>query len=284
LISPTLRSIAGCKDRVVTIVPRLIKGNFGDVLFDFVAQGEGLARRVFSDARGVPTIGLGYAMLCDTPGWPPRDSLERDLGSIGIKLTPADRCRLIAVGEALSGCDLARAKRLVEPWSSDENSALRNTFSFMVSRDQAQVLFEMTRPDHEALLRLRLGRIISEELSNSQELVALFSLAYHDPVLIGRQLSRALRSGERERAWYEIRFGCNHERHPLTETRRRNEAEMFGLTNARPSREERLAVARMLETKRLPMAHYLEDTGHSHVEIEATLASLTRMADLRRVA
>ena len=268
----------------MTIVPRPVEGNFGDVLFDFVAQREGLAPRVFSDARGVPTIGLGYAMLCETPGWPPRDSLEQDLAAIGITLTAADRCRLIAVGEALCCHNFGRARCLVAPWSAGEDSFAKNSFSFTVTRRQAQMLFELTRPDHEALLRLRLGRVLNQGLADSQELVALFSLAYHDPVLIGPQLSRALVSGARERAWYEIRFGCNLERQLTLETRRSHEAEMFGLTNATPSKAERLALASLLRAKRLPMAHYMQDVGHSVADIEAALAKLSNAAGLQQVA
>jgi len=190
----------------------------------------------------------------------------------------------MAVGEALCCHNLGRARCLVAPWSAGEDSPARNSFSFTVTRQQAQLLFELTRPDHEALLRLRLGRIVSEELANSQELVALFSLAYHDPVVIGPRLSRALDSGARERAWYEIRFGCNLERHPLLEARRNHEAEMFGLTNATPSKAERVALASLLRAKRLPMAHYLEDVGLCTADIEVALAKLSDAAGLQQVA
>ena len=91
----------------MAIVPRPVRGRFEDVLFDFIAASEGFVPRIYSDHRGIPTLGLGYAILVNTPGWPPRDSLDRDLASIGVTLTSADRARdfphhpvyLLGVGE-----------------------------------------------------------------------------------------------------------------------------------------------------------------------------------------
>ncbi len=260
---------------LVAIVPRRINGCFEDALFDFIAGSDGFVPRVYSDHRGIPTIGLGYSMLVNTPGWPPRDSLESDLAAIGIKLSPADRYRLTAVGEALSRHDLVQAQNLVAAWTRGEDSESKNSFSFLITRDQAKALFDLIRPDYEDCLRRKLGHDLSEGLANSRELVALSSLAYNNPALIGPGLSAALHSGAREKAWFEILFCSNRARHRGLQKRRNHEAKMFGLTNAQPSKAERAAIVDFLKEKRPIMMRYMEDFGFSEPDIEATLADLS---------
>lgn len=268
----------------MAIVPRPVDGRFEDAVFDFIAASEGFVPRVYSDHRGIPTLGLGYAILVNTPGWPPRDSLVNDLATIGVALTAADRSRLTDVGEALSGSNPDQAKALVAPWTAGEDSAAKNSFSFLISRDQARALFELVSPDYEAVIRQKLGSELTDELASSKELVALFSLAYNSPALIGPGISAALRNGEREKAWYEIRFGSNRKRHLGLQNRRDHEAEMFGLTNAVPSAAERAAVARLLEEKRDFMARYLGEVGRDAAEIDTVLASIAESAASTRFA
>lgn len=265
----------------MAIVPRLIEGSFDRALFDFVAAGEGFVPRVCSDSRGLPTLGLGYTILDNTPGWPPRDSLDRDLAAIGIRLTPQDRVRLTAVGEALSCHDLMAAQRLVSPWIPGEDPQARNGFSFLVTRAQAQALFELVRPDVEAMLQRKLGRELSAALAGSCELVALFSLAYSNPALIGPKLCSALQRGARGEAWYEIRFGSNRQRHHRLQGRRDQEAAMFGLTNGTPpSALERNVLLGLLSDRQPHIKRYLEELGLPRVDVKRTVAMLWNGAGL----
>ena len=268
----------------MAIVPRPVDGRFEDVLFDFIAASEGFVPRIYSDHRGIPTLGLGYAILVNTPGWPPRDSLDRDLAAIGVILTAADRSRLTAVGETLSRNDPDSAKGLVAPWAAGEDSAARNSFSFLITREQAKALFELVRPDYDAVIRQKLGAGLTAQMANSKEMVALFSLAYNNPALIGPGLSAALRNGEREKAWYEIRFGSNRKRHHGLQNRRDHEAEMFGLTNAAPSGAERAAISRLLAERGSFMERYLREVGREAGEIETVLADIAETASPTRFA
>ncbi len=262
----------------MAIVPRPVDGNYDDVLFDFIVASEGDVPRVYSDHRGIPTLGLGYALLVDTPGWPPRESLDADLAAIGIALTPADRSRLTDVGQALSRNDAPAAKDLVAPWRPGEDSAARNSFSFLITRDQSKALFALLRPDYEAVLRQKLGAEVYDELAGSREMVALFSLAYNSPGLIGPGLAAALRSGARESAWFEIRFRSNRERHHGLQNRRDHEAALFGLTNVTTSLGERQAIARLLREQRGFIEGYLAEVGRSAPEIRTALADLATSA------
>jgi len=265
----------------VAIVPRRVEGSFDRALFDFIAASEGFVPRVYSDPRGLPTLGLGYGMLDITPGWPPRDSLDSDLAAIGIRLTPADRVRLTAVGEALSCQDLASAQSLVSPWIAGEDPQARNGFSFLVTRAQAQALFELVRPDVEAVLQRKLGRALSAALAGSRELVALFSLAYSSPALIGPKLCSALQRGARGEAWYEIRFGSNSQRHPRVQDRRDQEAAMFGLTNGTPpGAAERGDLLVLLRDLQPHIKRHLEELGLPRVEVKRRVAMLWNGAGL----
>ena len=265
----------------MAIVSRRIEGSFDRALFDFVAASEGFVPRVYSDSRGLPTLGLGFTMLDSTPGWPPRDSLDRDLAAIGIGLTPQDRIRLTAVGGALSCHDLTAAQRLVSPWIPGEDPQARNGFSFLVTRAQAQALFELARPDVEAVLRRKLGRELIAALAGSRELVALFSLAYSNPALIGPELCSALQRGARGEAWFEIRFGSNRQRHHRVQGRRDQEAAMFGLTNGtKPGAAERGDLLALLSDRQPQIKRYLEELGLPRADVKRTVAMLWNGAGL----
>jgi GH24 family phage-related lysozyme (muramidase) len=255
----------------VAIEPRHVEGAFEKAVFEFLAGHDGLARGVYGDGRGIPTLGIGYTMLANTPGWPPRESLESDLAAVGIALTAKDRSLLVAVGEALSRQDPAAATALTAP---------PGCFSFTLSRAQARALFELTRPDTEALLRRRLGHELADSLCGSREMVALFSLAYSNPALIGPDLVAALHDGSRPRAWYEIRFASNRSRHARLQRRRDREAEIFGLSAASPDPAAKAAMAVWLEDRRPAMKRYFEEIGFDSMAVRSAMTAIYAGAGL----
>ncbi len=258
----------------MAIVPHPVPGSYDDFLFDTIAESEGFAPRVYSDHRGIPTLGLGYALLVDAAGWPRRKGLDADLSAIGVTLNAMDSSLLQSVSDHLTRGEVDEAKSLVPPWSAGEDSGARNTFSFLISRQQGKSLFERIRPDYEAVLKQRLGEEVLQALAGSQELAVLFSLAYNSPGLIGPSLTAALRDGARERAWYEIRFGSNRERHRGLQNRRDREAALFGALNAAPSAAERATFLQLIEDRRARMTRYLGEVGLSDSQIQTTLADL----------
>ncbi len=258
----------------MAIVPRPVQGSYDEALFDFIAESEGFVPRVYTDHRGIPTLGLGYALFVDAPGWPDRDGLDADLAAIGATLTDADRRILDKLRRALVSGAPAEAKALVPPFSFGEDPGQRNALSFLISREQGRRLFERIRPAYEQVLQRRLGDVLMQTLRGSRELMVLFSLCYNSPALIGPGLSAALREGRREMAWYEIRFGSNRERHKGLQNRRDKEAEVFGVLNAQPSAEERRALSALIAERRDRMTRYLGDLGLGSGEIESVLAGL----------
>ena len=267
----------------MTIVPHPVQGSYDDLLFDTIAESEGFVPRVYSDHRGIPTLGLGYALLVDAPGWPERENLQADLAAIDVTLSEADKALLASVGRFLAEDSVEGAKDLVAPWSAGEDSTAHNAFSFLISRQQGKALFERIRADYEAVLEDRLGQQVMQNLTGSQELVVLFSLAYNSPALIGPSLTAALREGARARAWYEIRFGSNRDRHRGLQNRRDREADLFCALNADPSAEERAAFLQLLGEKRATIARYLGQVGMDGSSITAALVELEEGARQTRL-
>lgn len=254
----------------MAISVRRVEGSFSEALFDFISGHEGFTPGVYCDARGIPLLCTGHAMLANTPGWPPCDSLERNLAAIGITLTPRDRVLLIDIGEALSCHDHALARDMVE----------REGFSFTMTRLQARALFERTRPDVEMLLQHKLGRALMMQLHGSREMIALLSLANDDITAIGPDLVAALQDGAREEVWYLIRFASNRGNDAKVQRRRDREAECFGLIGDPPQKGERMAVAELLASRRAVMKRQLEEAGADEAAARAAVAACYRRAGL----
>ena len=76
----------------LSITPTPLTGSFSDFTYNFILRSESLIRRIYTDGRGVPTLGVGYALVINVGGiWQLRDTLTADLASIGIGLTPTDQ-------------------------------------------------------------------------------------------------------------------------------------------------------------------------------------------------
>ncbi|WP_299616120.1 hypothetical protein [Pelagibius sp.] len=268
----------------MAIVPHKVDGSYDEALFEFIAESEGFVPRVYSDHLGIPTLGLGYAMLTKAANWPLRPGMDADLSAIGVVLNEPDLALLRAAGRTLARGAVDEAKALIAPWQPGEDSASLNAFSFFITREQGRALFEKIRPGYEAILERKLGSELLADLAGSQELKVLFSLAYNNPDLIGRKLTAAMKEGAREKAWYEIRFGSNRNRHRGLQNRRDAEAETFGTLNANPTDAERQALRTLIEARRADMSAYLAETGRTSDEIEGVFAALEEDARRTRLA
>ncbi len=268
----------------MAIVPRPVEGSYDSALFDFILGSEGFVPRVYSDHRGIPTLGLGYALLVDAAGWPRREGLRDDFAAIGVTLSDQDETLLDSVSRALVLGRTGEAINLVAPWRPGEAPAVRNAFSFLIDKEQARVLFQRVRPDFEAVLAKNLGSALIERLAGSQELMALFSLAYNSPALIGPGLTAAMKAGERQKVWYEIRFGSNRKRHPGLQNRRDHEAEVFGCLNEQPDPDEQRDFQQLVESRREDMSRYLAQVGLDGGQITTVLTELEGAAGQTRLA
>jgi Ca2+-binding RTX toxin-like protein len=250
----------------MSLTPHRIETGYEDDVFAFIRREEGLVRRVYSDSLGVPTLGVGYALIIKINGeWRLRPTLDADLLSLGITLTVDDRASLETLRRNLNANNGATNKTLVPepilsyngtgpyPYQEEQapNSPPLNTFDFNVlTDDQVRLLYDIsvTRARDEML-----GRFIANlrsrgvpdpvaaagdlfiGLDRSKEMEALTSLAFSNSSLIGRNLTAALYYGDRAEAWYNIRYDSN--KGGGHANRRYREADQFALYNDGPVSE-----------------------------------------------
>jgi len=217
-----------------TISPHAIAGDFNQAVFDFLKMQETFVPRVYSDSKGIPTLGVGYALIVEQDGvFQRRDTLSTDLALAGTTLTKADNDLLADIEDALNAGNVTRAKSLVPPFRVGENSAAQNRFSFpLITEAQFQPLFTQLIDEATTTLRSRIGQEVFSPLAGSNEMVALLSLTFNNPSLIGSNLIAALQNGDRAEAWYQIRYQSNREQSDGIANRRYAESDLFGLYNS----------------------------------------------------
>lgn len=154
-----------------TINPHPIAENFNDASYSFLTSLEAFVPRVYSDPDGIPTLGVGYALIEETtdPLVPfrtrgasvgqPGDftALNAELSSIGVTLSPADQTLLRDVLRHLTEGDPAAAKQKIPMFQAGENSATQNRFSFgLISDGQSRTLFDNILPGYQDIVESRL--------------------------------------------------------------------------------------------------------------------------------
>lgn len=168
--------------------PRILR-DYESELYDFVEKIERAKAEVYPCSKGVPTIGVGYALAEQSGGtFRIRVGIDEDLAKIGKALTTADRKRLITLCNMLNNGTIKQ---------SYIGNTYKDPFDLTVTEEQAKQLFRLCIPKYDAVLREKLGLKLYKQLQNSHEMVALFSLAYNAPSLIGKNLVAGLREGNR---------------------------------------------------------------------------------------
>ena len=81
----------------MALIGRVDNRKLIDATYEFLAKEEGVITRVYSDSKGIPTLGDGYALVTyndTTKEWQIRPNLATDLNSIDVVLTQNDIYRL----------------------------------------------------------------------------------------------------------------------------------------------------------------------------------------------
>ena len=199
--------------------PRTVK-NFDAELFVFIKKEEGCKPTVYPCSEGVPTIGVGYALAeKGGGGFSVRGGLDADLAAIDKVFTEEDKKRLNKLCTMLNDGTIKQAK---------VGNEYIDRFDLTITDEQAKKLFRTCMPQYDAVLRRKLGINLYRQLQNSKEMIALFSLAYNAPSLIGKNLVAALKEGNRAKVRYEILYNSNKDRSLVLDNRRKDEAPEFG--------------------------------------------------------
>lgn len=208
------------------IIPHTLSEDaFWNELKNFFISVEANKSKVYADIKGVPTIGIGYALVIQNADgdWEIRKNLDTQMTAIRKTVSATDRDVLGKIASALNTGDIGKAKQLAN-----------YNFSFQpMTPDEAKNLlpYVITAPGGYAdALRQKIGDTLYNYYANSKEMVALLSVVYQGwKGAIPQQLINALNAGNRAEAWYTIRYAMNSGNVGWKATRRYNEAFEFGL-------------------------------------------------------
>jgi len=185
----------------------LVVGDFWETARKAILGSEGFSSIVYNDSQGIPTVGYGQALIVEVEKGVWRRLTDTELNNLfaGVHNWTADEKQ-----------DLDKAARLKSgisgsnPFPDSPNGV--NYYNWLINSEQAEQIFTNDSIARKAALSKRLGNYtgtttnIWSDLEGSYEGVALYSLAYNSPKLIGKNLVNALQQGNRAAAWFEIRI------------------------------------------------------------------------------
>ncbi|MCM0084106.1 hypothetical protein L4X63_21215 [Geomonas sp. Red32] len=246
-------------------------GLFREELFKFIKVQEDIRYRVYVCSQNVPTIGVGYALLERVgKSYRIRSGLEADLTEVGATLSTKDKERLSDLCKMLNDGTIKNALN---------GSSLKDPFDLTIDKEQAKQLFWKVLPQYDADLRTKLGVKLYRDLQNTKEMVALLSLDFNAPGLIGPGLVNAVRVGNRAEVQYQILYGSNAKRDIGLDNRRKHEAAEFGrYDNETPTAEELKAEAQARTVHAKQIAAYQSEIDAKRKSVSAKRAKGTKTA------
>jgi len=234
----------------------------------------------YMDPKGIPTIGAGMNLRDD-------DVLDAVLQTFGFRADQieADRTLRNHVRDIVSA-DYPDTKAGLEELRTRLDAAMRErggdrtTFAFK-DPTEVRATFDLLAPTYQRRLD---GWAGNSAVSKSTERLALFSLAWNGIIGVNADGSRkspnlykAIASGNRAEAWYEIRYNTNKNGTDGIAKRRDYESELFGLYPAsddgRVSSDAAESVYRMFDHHRAHILAYHDKHGD-------TIAAANRDYDL----
>ncbi len=201
-----------------------IAGDFNAALYSFLEQHEDFVPRVYLDGKNIPTLGVGYALATRSNQTGlyelrPAPELTQYMQALGITLIDDpqqiddDMDILRAAVDRLNGIPVASNIPTIAHWNAGSPDPTNTPFSFgTITETQFQPLFNLLVDDAANKLIAKIGQPTFSALAGSNEIMALLSLVFNAPSLIGPNLVHALQTGDRAEAWYEIRYQSNRER------------------------------------------------------------------------
>jgi Ca2+-binding RTX toxin-like protein len=257
------------QETAMTFTPR-IDVNFNATAFQYIRKVEQSAQwdsRVHNPGDHVPTYGLGYALIANGQnGWGvPEIDIRRNFLSVGLtEPTNAQFTALEQIALARRNNNLALADSLIESLRSGPNAlpAITEAQGANLFGLIYQKKLEAAHTRFRNVLGNAPGDALFNRLQGSTELVVLGGLAYINAGLVGGDLIRAMNTGNRAEAWFQIRYasngGNNESIKPGIAKRRYYESELFGLYDdpAAVSQAEAIAVYRMFTAHRDKIESY----------------------------
>lgn len=268
----------------MTIEPTPIAADrYEDFVWHHLREFEGAVPRIYSDQRGVPTMGAGVALALrsGSGGWRllPPEHIGAEIS--GAAAAPyrftADEWALLERVIALlqAGAGEAECHRLIPPYAAGGETAERNRFGFTLaeSRIRAQALARWPAARRAVLADLRAEawqqgkpELVVKGFALSRQEVGMASVRYN--IGSGNRTPRAtaaLVAGDRAALAFEIAYATNPESNgparPGIARRRLAEARLAAGGPAEWSGDERRRFTTLVTAAAPRVAAYLTATG-----------------------
>ncbi len=214
----------------------LTEEQYKELRWKIIAQLENIDYRPYVDNAGYSSIGVGFNIETNSA------LLDKVLDSMDLNIT-LDKSYRDALTEALAAptttLALQKALDAIMLKRFNENAALPEekqrditlkTFTMPENEALMRQMFEDSVVDFEKKVTTWLGPD-HESLNNTPERIVLLSLSYNAVLSKSPSLNAAIKSDNRAKAWYEIRYGSNGGKSESLGIAKRRyiESQIFGL-------------------------------------------------------
>ena len=221
-----------------TVIGTPLSGDFNHQLYEFLKTPgiEGFVDHVYTDTKGIPTVGVGYALIVGSPGhYSLKSTYQSDLSGI------LSQSQISTLGkylnQALIALNSGSGTTTNNPFINSKSNFLGWTLSDVVApgdtKSQAEQFFDKTVNRYTPSVQKWLGSSPAavkafNALVGTREMLVLTSQAYNGLINVGHSpgLRAAILDGNRAEAWFQIRYSD-----PVPHGRRYAEAAAFGLYN-----------------------------------------------------
>ncbi|PLX37153.1 MAG: hypothetical protein C0606_11675 [Hyphomicrobiales bacterium] len=230
---------------------RLGSTAYANQRYDTLVLLEGVVKTPYLDTASppAPTIGIGFNLEYHLG-----TVLRAIVGNAHWSQTLENRLQAVIDAGFSSGQNTLLQDRLnavMREWHNTRDSDVPTTFAFATTA-QIKAALATVSTEYEDIVTAKLG-----DIPDSEERVALFTLAYNSPALIGPKLTAAIQNGNRAEAWYEIRYNSNGSESLGIANRRYVEADTFDLfDDDSPSKAEAMKIGRMYADHRDDILSY----------------------------
>ncbi len=260
---------------IINVLPR---DKFDSKMFEHLENSENKVDRIYSDSKGIPTIGYGTALVVKGSNGKYAlherfiERLRTATGNPKLALTTEEKKRLDSSVVALNKGDSEKAKELIPQFNDQNIDSGNNKFSFKANsegmkrvalgdlgRAKESVLNDIEVAAREQGKSPRQISAIRSQFENSEEMVGMASFKYNAGANAKMpKTATALMTGDRAEAAFEMMYRSNEEKNKGLAKRRVAEARFMTKSF---SEDERKAYDKLVEDRANEVSDYQDKTG-----------------------
>jgi len=223
----------------------LDKKTYNERLADLLKRREdsnNAGQHIYSDSKGVPTLGIGYALTNDKGKSREMQEIKSHMKDTlsPEKYQAVDWHQLDTLLKKLpnhlkldSLSDSQKAQKTRDAIATYKDKA--GSHELHLTTDEEKTLLGKTLPEFETRLDDRLGKDAHNILPLSEERIAVISQQYRLGSSGTPSLIHTIKEDNRAEAWYEIRYGSNGDALKGNASRVVEESNLFKLYDKTPS-------------------------------------------------